>query len=98
MRKKLIIIWAEQFSLIALMIIFFKILIKSPKCFDLFDSYFTILPLFILKNFNRNFLVGFNTPTFRLKFLVSQKSAKKESVRFIPRSLGWGRTLSADLS
>tara|TARA_Y100000310_G_C20515050_1_gene730768 strand:+ start:797 stop:985 length:189 start_codon:yes stop_codon:yes gene_type:complete len=46
---KSMVIWAEQFSLIALIIIFFKVLIFKPRCFDLFDSYFLILPLFITK-------------------------------------------------
>lgn len=43
------VIIAEQVSLIALMIIFFKVLAVKPACFDLFDGYFTILPLFITK-------------------------------------------------
>ena len=49
MKKKKIIIFTEQVSLIALMIIFFKVLVLKPACFDLFDGYFTILPLFITK-------------------------------------------------
>lgn len=44
-----IVILSELFSLIALIIIFFKVLVFQPKCFDLFDGYFTILPLFITK-------------------------------------------------
>lgn len=47
--EKKIIVWTEIFSLFALAIIFFKVLVQSPGCFDLFDGYFTLLPLFITK-------------------------------------------------
>ena len=39
----------ELWSLVALVLIFFKVLVITPNCFSLGDSYFTILPLFITK-------------------------------------------------
>ncbi|MBU0459511.1 MAG: hypothetical protein KKH52_00140 [Nanoarchaeota archaeon] len=59
MDNKKIIVWAEQVSLIALMIIFFKVLVLKPACFDLFDGYFTILPLFITKTLEISQLKNF---------------------------------------
>lgn len=49
----------EQISLLALMIVFFKVLIKSPACLDLFDGYFTILPLFLTKTLELSLLKPF---------------------------------------
>jgi len=49
MKKIKVIVLAELFSLVALTFVFFKVLLISPRCFDIFDSYFTILPLFITK-------------------------------------------------
>ena len=43
------IIFTELWSIIAMILIFFKILLVSPQCFSIGDSYFTILPLFITK-------------------------------------------------
>jgi len=43
------IIFTEFWAIIAMVLIFFKILLISPKCFSISDGYFTILPLFITK-------------------------------------------------
>ena len=39
----------ELLSIIIVAFIFFKVLFLSPKCFNIGDSYFTILPLFMTK-------------------------------------------------
>lgn len=49
--KKLnaLLVGAEIFSIFALFMVFFKVLILKPACFDLFDNYFTIVPLLTAK-------------------------------------------------
>lgn len=49
MKTRQILIWTELLSLSALVIIFFKVLILKPACFDVFDNYFMLLPLFAAK-------------------------------------------------
>tara|TARA_Y100000310_G_scaffold258520_1_gene266962 strand:- start:1712 stop:1891 length:180 start_codon:yes stop_codon:yes gene_type:complete len=44
-----LIVGTEIASLIALTLIFFKVLFMTPNCFNVGDSYFTILPLFMTK-------------------------------------------------
>lgn len=44
-----LIVGTEIASLIALALIFFKVLFLAPNCFNIGDSYFTLLPLFMTK-------------------------------------------------
>ena len=44
-----LLVGTELLSVIAMAFIFFKVLIMSPECFSVADSYFTILPLFMTK-------------------------------------------------
>jgi len=59
-------IGAELLSLLALFMVFFKVIVLKPACFSLFDNYFTILPLFTAKilelyklNFNKKYTKNF---------------------------------------
>jgi hypothetical protein len=44
-----ILVFGELLSLIAMIIIFFKVFLLAPDCFSVGDGYFTILPLFMTK-------------------------------------------------
>ncbi len=46
--KRLIII-GEAVSVFAMILIFVKVIIIVPQCFNLFDAYVTILPIFLVK-------------------------------------------------
>ena len=49
MVNRKLIVGTEIASLIAMTLIFFKVLFMAPNCFNVGDGYFTLLPLFMTK-------------------------------------------------
>lgn len=44
-----LLVGTEVTSIVVMALIFFKVLIFTPTCFNMGDTYFTLLPLFITK-------------------------------------------------